>query len=68
MSAPSTPRSEVTTMQARAAVCLTLDGGTEAMREAKETYLPKWKAEAARAAVWLKAYQEAHPEVVDLEA
>lgn len=33
-----------------------------------EAYLPKWKAEAARAAVWLKAYQEAHPEVVDLEA
>ena len=45
MSAPSTPRSEVAAMQARAAVCQTLDGGTEAMREARETYLPKWKAE-----------------------
>ena len=45
MSSVTTPRPEVAAMQARAAVCQTLDGGTEAMREARETYLPKWKAE-----------------------
>jgi len=28
-----------------------------------EAHLPRWRAEAASAAVWLKAYQEAHPEV-----
>ena len=38
-------RTEVASMQARAAVCQTLDGGTEAMRAAGSDYLPRWKAE-----------------------
>ena len=45
MSDVTTPRSEVTTMRARAAVCQVVDGGTVSMRAAGKTYLPKWPLE-----------------------
>lgn len=45
MSDVSTPRSEVTQMQSKAAVCEALDGGTDAMRAAGRAYLPQWPME-----------------------